>query len=98
MHFVVSWDIAATGEEWSRINTELQTVLKPYSWARPLTTFYIVNVGSLETWNKILKDLQVVAKRQPHKIDLLLTPLMLAGRYDGLLSEQMWNEINARSK
>ena len=98
MHFITSWDIRATGEEWTRINEEFKTVLKPYSWVRPLTTLYIVNVETQEIWNKILADLQAVGGKYPGKVSLLLSPLMQGGHYDGLLGKGLWDEVNARSK
>jgi hypothetical protein len=97
MHFVVSWDISAQGEEWTRINNDLVAVLKPYSWVRPLTTLYVVNVSSQETWNTILAALQSTAQRHG-KVNFLMTPLMQGGGYNGFLPTNLWNEINMRSK
>ena len=98
MHFVVSWDISATGDEWIKINEEFKMVLKPYSWFRPLKTLYIVHVTSQEIWGKILAGLQTVGESHLGKVSLLLSPLMQGGHYDGLLDKDSWDKINARSK
>lgn len=97
MHFVVSWDISASGDEWTRLNNQLKDKLSTYSWARPLTTFYVVNVSSHETWNSILSSLAGVCKENPGKINFIMTPLMSGGRYNGFLDKKMWDEINKRS-
>ncbi len=46
MHFVVAWDISAKGDRWTAINNDLKSVIDKYSWARPLTTYYIGGRGS----------------------------------------------------
>ena len=97
MHFIVSWEIKATGDEFTRINDELRDKLKLHSWVRPLTSLYVVNVASQEIWNSILKELQSVGEKYPNKINLLLSPLMQGGRYNGLMGSKMWDEINQRS-
>lgn len=97
MHFVISWDISAQGTEWTDLNDKMRAILKPYSWARPLTTFYVVNVPSQETWNKILAELSTFAKGHPNKINFIMSPLMQGGKYNGILPNNMWDEINKRS-
>ena len=97
MHFVVSWDISSQGEEWNRLNEQMKEKLAPYSWARPLTTFYVVNVNSQETWNSILNQMTSVCKSNPNKINFVMTPLMSGGQYNGMLNNDMWAEINKRS-
>lgn len=97
MHFVVSWDINAQGAEWNQHNEGLKTVLKPYSWARPLTTFYIVNVPSQQEFDFILNSLTQYSQSFPGKINIVMSPLMSGGRYNGVLPQNMWDEINSRS-
>ena len=55
MHIAVTWDISASGENWSSINERMRDVLKPYSWARPLTTFYVVKPESVTLQASILR-------------------------------------------
>jgi len=97
MHFIVSWDIKASNPEWNRLNEGMKEILKPYSWARPLTTLYIVNVQDQTTWNNILTNLQNYCNINKGKIDFIMSPLMSGGRYDGILNKEMWDEINKRS-
>jgi hypothetical protein len=97
MHFIAAWNIATSGPEWNSINTELATVLKPYSWARPLPTLYVVNVPSQETWQKILGELTTVAQKYPQNVQMILSPIMQGGHYNGYLKKDMWEEINKRS-
>ena len=98
MHFVVSWDISASGEEWTRLNDQMKSKLSPYSWVRPLTTLYVVQVTGQSTWNTILSELQAVGKANSPKINFIVTPLMSGGQYNGMLAPNLWEELNKRSQ
>jgi len=98
MHFVVSWDIKTSTEpRRGEIATALKNCLKPYSWVRPLTTFYIVSVSSQQVWGTILQCFQAVCLRYKDEIHLVMSPLMQGGRYDGILPQNLWTEINQRT-
>ncbi|BBO73474.1 hypothetical protein DSCW_08910 [Desulfosarcina widdelii] len=98
MHFVISWDISAQGDDWTRLNDQMREMLNPYSWARPLSTFYIVQVESQEAWDLILKQMGEFTQGAPYNINFLMSPLMSGGRYNGILPKEMWEEINKRSE
>lgn len=97
MHFVVSWDIEAIGEEWNTEDTKLRDKLKAYSWVRPLKTLYIVKVDSQAIWDSILTELGAVAKSSPKTVHFIMSPLMSGGRYNGILPQDAWDGINERS-
>jgi len=97
MHFVVSWDIKAEGQEWDSINKEMKNCLSGYSWVRPLTTFYIVKVSSQSDWDSIQKNLVSIAKTAK-KVNFIMSPLMMGGRYDGWLPQDLWDSIRERTK
>ena len=97
MHFVASWDIKAEGDEWTRINDGMKEQLKGYSWVKPLSTFYIIKVSSGEDATEIVKKLQAAAQKTPSKINLIASPVMQGGRYDGMLSKDMWDKVNKRT-
>ena len=96
MHFVLSWDISATGPARERIEQRLKQVIQPYSWVRPLTTFYIIQVHSQREWDTILNDLNRTIGSDP--VQFVMTPLMSGGKYNGGLSQDLWDEINQRSR
>ncbi len=98
MHFVVSWDISASGERWKTLNDKMREKLSAYSWVRPLTTLYVVKVASQETWDSILTALTDVCKENPKEINFIMTPLMNGGQYNGWLPEGTWKEVNERSQ
>jgi len=97
MHFVVSWDITAKGERWTAINNDLKSVIDKYSWARPLTTFYIVKVAGQSDWNVILSSLTAKANNHKETIHIVMSPLMQGGQYNGMLPADMWEKINKRT-
>lgn len=96
MHFIVSWDINAEGEEWDALNAQLKECIENYSWARPLSTFYVVRVSAPQEWQEITKDLIKVAEGSPIRIHLVIGPLMSGGQYDGYLPKDFWPELEKR--
>lgn len=97
MHFVVSWDLKSSGEKWTEQNEKMKAVLKPYSWVRPLSTFYIVKVNGQSDWDLIRNNLTAVSESE-NKINFVMTPLMSGGSYNGMLPSKTWADINERSK
>ena len=97
MHCVVSWDIKSEGEAWKRLNNQLVEQLKGYSWVRPLNTFYIVQISSQAHWASLLGKFQAVVKDDSKEINLVMSPAMQGGRYDGMLPKDTWEEINNRT-
>lgn len=98
MHFVISWDILASGERWNTINNSLIGVLRPYSWTKPLTTFFVVRVDNQLQWQTILSNLTTTSQGFPENVNFIMSPLMQGGTYNGILPQNMWNEINQRSQ
>lgn len=97
MHIAVSWDISAAGERWNKINDEMRECLKSYSWVKPLSTFYVIQVSSETDRSNIQSSLQKIAQKVSENISFVITPLMQSGTYTGWLPRQTWNEINART-
>jgi len=97
MHVVVSWDISTGKPRWDEINERLKEGLSGYSWVRPLTTFYVVRIGS-EADRAILRDrLVAVARSVAETVYIVVSPAMAGGRYDGYLPKDTWPELNERS-
>ena len=97
LHIAVSWDIGATGERWKALNQQMLKVLKPYSWVRPLSTFYIVQIRTESVRGTMQSALEAVAKAAPERIQFLISPAMQGGRYNGYVSRDTWPEINERT-
>lgn len=98
MHVVISWEITATGDRWTAINTSLKEALKGYSWVRPLKTFYIVKVQSQEQRNELNATLVKVVKGTHERINFVMTPAMEGGSYSGWLPRDLWEKINQRTQ
>jgi len=96
MHFILSWDINAKDGEWDEINAQLKECIETCSWARPLSTFYIVRVSDVQEWQKIRDALIEVAESSTIRIHLVIGPLMYGGQYDGYLPKDFWPEIEKR--
>ncbi len=98
MHVTLAWDITATGDRWSQINTALKGVLKGYSWVRPLRTVYIVKVSSSEERQQLKDALIAVVESVSEKVHFIITPPMEGGKYTGWLPRDLWDKINQRTK
>jgi len=97
MHFIVHWEFPRPDPINVVIESELAGVLLPYSWARPLTNFFVVNVVSSEQYTALSGALQFVANKYPANILLIISPPMSGGRYSGMLPPNLWTELNIRS-
>lgn len=97
MHIAVSWDIKAENPRWGIINERLLEKIKPYSWVRPVNTFYVIKVDSVERRVEIVKSLTQAAQGVPESVFFVVTPLMVGGRYDGLLPKENWDQLNERT-
>ncbi len=96
MHFIVAWRFNVP-DSGGLIGQELSAVLKPYSWVRPLTDFYIVESTQDGQYRKIIDDLTAVARRHADAFYFMVSPPMNGGRYEGWLKADLWPEINKRS-
>ncbi|WP_422450692.1 MULTISPECIES: hypothetical protein [unclassified Endozoicomonas] len=98
MHLAISWDISAQNPQWDQLNNQMLAVLSPYSWVRPLSTFYVVRVNGEVDRHNIFNGLTAVAQSSTmNQINFLISPLMSAGRYDGFLPQDAWVNINERT-
>lgn len=97
MHVTLSWDISAEGARWNEINEKLKAEIKNYSWVRPLKTVYVVKVASLEDRNSLTERLISVIKSNNYDVNVMVTPVMTGGRYNGYLPRDLWEKINERT-
>ena len=97
MHIAISWDISASGDRWNTINEQMREEIHPYSWVRPLTTFYVVKVNGETDRETIRSNLEDVAKSVNEKVHFLVSPIMSSSRYSGYLPQDMWEKINQRT-
>jgi hypothetical protein len=97
MHIVVSWDISNADDQHAELNKAMRGGLDGYSWARPLTTFYVVRVESESDRATIRDRLLKVAQTDSASITFVVSPVMAGGRYDGFLPSDMWEKLNKRS-
>ena len=94
MHCTLTYDLGATGDRRTQIEAEIDKILKPYRWAKRLTTFYVVEIDSKENWDKLLTDLQNLSKSISERFHFIMSPPMTGGRYNGILPSGKWDFIN----
>lgn len=97
MHFILTYDIHASGDSRTRIEEGINQIIKQYSWVKPLTTTFIIQVNGQIEWNNIHQSLTTLAQNNQGTVNYIMTPLMQGGRYDGWLNQDLWNEINKRT-
>jgi hypothetical protein len=98
LHILISWDIKADIQQWSKLNNDLRECFDGYSWVKPLKTTYIVALPSLEDRQAIREKLIDVCQANTKKINLLISPAMEGGRYGGWLPKDMWEKIKIRTR
>ena len=97
MHTIISWDIKAEGDEWEALNTSLRNCLDGYSWVKPLTTFYVVQLDDASERQELKDCLTEVCRANPKKINLIIAPAMEGGSYGGWLPKTLWPKIKQRT-
>jgi hypothetical protein len=98
MHIVISWDIHAEGDRWKELNDELKECLSGYSWVKPLTTLYIVQVAARGDRIAIKDALVEICRENPKLINVVVSPAMQGGTYSGWLSKSLWPKIQKRTE
>ena len=98
MHFVVSWDIGASGVEWANLDNKMREKLEPYFYACPLKTLCVVKTESQQEWDSIYSELITICKANPNEVHFIMTPLMDGGRYSGFIPENLWEKMNESVK
>lgn len=95
MHFIVSWDIPNTA---SRLSQEERLVqcFAQHPYVKPLTTFYIVQVPDDAAFQAVRLALNAAGQQIP-QARLVCSPLMVGGRYSGLLLLEEWANLNKLS-
>jgi hypothetical protein len=97
MHFMISWEINASGHAWTTLDDKMKGKLAQHSWVHVLKTTYVVQVQSQTAWDSIHNELVNLCKANPG-ITFIMTPLINGGAYNGMLPPNLWDEINKRSQ
>ena len=99
MHVALGWSIPVPpdGARWQQINDQLKAVIQNYSWVRPLPTFYVIKVASLEDRDAVVNGLIAVIKTLSEQVHFIASPPMVGGSYAGWLPSNLWTEINQRT-
>jgi len=95
MHFVLSYDLSATGERRTEVENRIHEIINPYRNVRRLTTFYIIHVSNNSEWETIRTQMTELSRQIPERLHFIMSPLMDGGYYDGILSQNQWTEVNA---
>lgn len=95
MHFAITYDLSLEGQERSKVEGFIETILHPFKHVKILTTFYIVHIDKLDEWIIIRNHLQELCNDLKGPLHFIMTPTMTGGFYDGYLISSEWNGINA---
>lgn len=94
MHFVLSYDLSATGERRTELEGRIQTIINPYRHVKRLSTFYIVHVDNNAEWTTIRRQMTDLSQGIPERLHFIMSPLMEGGKYNGILPQGQWDDIN----
>jgi hypothetical protein len=99
MHCVVAWEIKVPpGDERIRLEENLKECLKGYSWVRPVSALYIVKIRDETDLDSIRTDLLEVCQANQGKVNVIMSPAMIGGRYRGWLPKDLWSKIRQRTE
>lgn len=97
MHITVSWDIKNCDmDEWNELNDNLKKTFKNYSWVKPLSTYYIVQINDFDDRKIIRQELINLCKINKGKINVIISPIIEEGKYSGWLPSKLWEKIKKR--
>ena len=68
MHVLDSWDIKAESPQWEELNEELRVCLEDYSWVKPLSTLYIVQIEDAHDLLNVKQSLTEVWRDHPNMV------------------------------
>lgn len=95
MHFVLSYDLGASGERRAEIENQIEQILAPYKYVKRLTTFYIIHIAVASEWDTILSKLSELSQSITESLHFIMSPTMPSGsKYNGMLNRGEWDEIN----
>ena len=95
MHFVLNYDLSATGARRAEIEGQIRTILNPYRNVKRLSTFYIIHVNNNNESETIRRQLSDLSNHIEERLHFIMSPLMEGGFYNGILPEHQWAEVNA---
>ncbi len=96
MHFIVAWEInAAAQRRIPEIEKQLESCFIKYRWVCPLDNFYIIQARNSQDYLSVRQSLARTIRKFPNdEVFFIMGPMMRGGRYDGLLPEEVWEEVN----
>ena len=94
MHFALTYDLSAQGARRNEIESRIEEILNPYVHVKRLTTFYIIHVNDNIAWEQIRQALTNLSQGIQEVFYFIMTPPIRGGRYNGILSNGEWDEIN----
>ena len=93
---MVAWEVKANASgQGSDINAALKGALSGYSWVRALGSVYVVKIRSESDRHDLAERLKSVA-RDLGGVNIICTPAMEGGRYNGWLPRDLWAKIRQR--
>jgi hypothetical protein len=98
MHFTASWHINVEGEKLKQINDLMVEVVKKQAetYFSPYPGFIFAKMDSQEKWEIVLNGLKGLCKMYEGKINFVMSPLFVNGKYNGHLAN--WTQINDITK
>jgi hypothetical protein len=90
MHFTIIWQISNSPNDYGAM---IRSYLNGFTFIEPIPQYFIVRVNNMLEYQNILTNIRsrlipVIGLR------IIFSPLMVSGKYDGLLPTGLWPTIN----
>jgi hypothetical protein len=95
MHFAITVEIIANDQRRIAIENHIwNNILGRHKRARRMTNFYVVQIFDEQDWHTVKTAFTNYVNSQTETIRFVMSPVMIGGRYDGVLPQGSWDYIN----
>jgi len=94
---MLAWELRGSRLKATQITEQIREVMNTFSWTRPFGNVYILKLSSETDRVALIERLSNVINENNYIVDLVVSPLMSGGQYNGLLPPELWKPINERA-
>ena len=95
MHLMIAFR-TTEDEEGYLVEEQIESALSKYEKVQPIAGVWVVRLSWESDRDKIVSDIQTIG--QVHRLLFMVSPIMQAGGYQGLLPNEHWQTLNEVSK
>ncbi|HKJ66907.1 MAG TPA: hypothetical protein VKA68_03035 [bacterium] len=95
MHFIITWEIYAEGEEEKELDQQMKACLDGYNIVQILSTTCVVKVDEQQLYAELHKRWSEVSESNRGKLEFIMSPLMKTGQYAGYFRQEKYQALTS---